>query len=79
MKKKLVPKCPCCGEPTNGVLGNYEICSICGWEDDPIQSDDPKFSGGANDLSLAEYRETWLKSYSSQRKTHRKKNQEKKT
>ncbi|EGN7764477.1 hypothetical protein ISN88_004608, partial [Escherichia coli] len=32
----------------------YEICPICGWEDDPVQSADPDFSGGANSPSLNE-------------------------
>jgi rubredoxin len=46
--------CPCCGymvlneEPP----GTYDICSICYWEDDPIQFDDPDYGGGANKLSL---------------------------
>ncbi len=26
--------CPCCGYPTLGARGNYEICTICWWEDD---------------------------------------------
>ena len=50
--------CPCCGrdmlrEPPPGT---YEICPICGWEDDPVQYRDPDFSGGANLMSLNEAR-----------------------
>jgi cysteine-rich CPCC protein len=26
--------CPCCGHPTLGERGGYEICDECGWEDD---------------------------------------------
>jgi hypothetical protein len=26
--------CPCCGYPTLGTRGGYEICRICWWEDD---------------------------------------------
>lgn len=45
--------CPCCGffvfcEPA----GSYEICSVCGWEDDAVQLRYPGMSGGANDESL---------------------------
>lgn len=27
---------------------------MCGWEDDPLQAEEPDFEGGANDLSLHE-------------------------
>ena len=56
--------CPCCGEKTIENLGDYEICDICKWEDDPVQSKDPNFSGGANKMSLNEAR----KAYSEGRK-----------
>ena len=36
--------------------GTYEICAICGWEDDPVQFDDPDYRGGANGPSLNEWR-----------------------
>lgn len=47
--------CPCCGhliftEPP----GSYEICSVCGWEDDPVQLANPCTTGGANKESLWE-------------------------
>ncbi|MDU7200952.1 MAG: CPCC family cysteine-rich protein, partial [Enterobacteriaceae bacterium] len=31
----------------------------CGWEDDPVQSADPDFAGGANSLSLHACRLAW--------------------
>lgn len=34
--------------------GSYEICQICGWEDDPIQMLNPWYAGGANITSLLE-------------------------
>lgn len=49
-------KCPCCHRNVFKELHCYEICPVCGWEDDPIQFDDPDFSAGANDLSLNDYR-----------------------
>lgn len=30
----------------------YEICPVCFWEYDPIQNDNPNYSGGANSISL---------------------------
>ncbi|MDR0932822.1 MAG: hypothetical protein LBM70_07395 [Victivallales bacterium] len=44
--------CPCCGALTIKEPRTYEICDSCGWEDDPIQYEDPDFAGGANELSL---------------------------
>ncbi|MCF0116221.1 MAG: hypothetical protein HUJ56_12800 [Erysipelotrichaceae bacterium] len=47
-------KCLCCGEYVMQDL--YDICPVCGWENDPIQNDDPDFSGGANHDSLNEHK-----------------------
>lgn len=46
--------CPCCGYDTfdPNDRGNYSICPICFWEDDPIQFDKPDMDGGANRVSL---------------------------
>ncbi|MBP5674537.1 MAG: hypothetical protein K5787_08795 [Lentisphaeria bacterium] len=51
--------CPCCGRKRIEHLGDYEICDVCGWEDDPTQSKDPDFEGGANELSLKQARAKW--------------------
>lgn len=48
--------CPCCGEYIFEEKDAYEICPVCGWEDDPVQRRDPDFAGGANSLSLNEAR-----------------------
>jgi Cysteine-rich CPCC len=53
--------CPCCGHPTLGERGGYEICGECGWEDDG--QDDPDGAvvrGGPNgrfslDAARADY------------------------
>ena len=50
----LLYPCPCCGEHTLNRLGKEEVCPICGWIDDPLQSLDPEFSKGLNKISLNE-------------------------
>ena len=46
--------CACCGYKTLGEQppGTFEICHVCGWEDDNVQFHDPDFQGGANGISL---------------------------
>jgi hypothetical protein len=58
--------CPGCGFRTIGedFYGSYEICPVCGWEDDAVQLANPCSRGGANGESLAECQEstaTWNK------------------
>ncbi len=58
LKQLKMLECPCCHEKTlTDGPGNYDICPNCGWEDDPIQRDDPDYTGGANEMSLNEARE----------------------
>ena len=54
-------RCPVCRKHTFDRINSYEICPVCGWEDDPVQRKDPDFRGGANKLSLNEAREEYLK------------------
>src|SRR5215468_11024643 len=54
--------CPCCGylkftEPP----GHYEICDICGWEDDHVQLYFPEHRGGANGASLMEAQQAYAR------------------
>ncbi len=51
-------KCACCDKGL--IKEKYDICSICGWEDDKIQNKDESFSGGANTKCLLEYRKEFL-------------------
>ena len=45
--------CPACGFLAFGEPpGSYEICSVCGWEDDHVQLRFPGMAGGANKASL---------------------------
>lgn len=46
--------CPCCNSSEFSDKYSYEICNICGWQNDPVQNKDPDFSGGANERSLNE-------------------------
>lgn len=59
MSKHKRQRCPCCGARTISEPGHYEICSVCNWEDDPLQRKDPEMRGGANSTSLAEARHAW--------------------
>lgn len=54
--------CPCCGYLTiaEPPTGSYEICEVCGWEDDNVQAEDPAFRGGANKNSLNAVRASFL-------------------
>lgn len=53
--------CACCGYVTlAGGRGDYDICPICFWEDDPVQFADPLFKGGANPPSLAEAQRSYM-------------------
>lgn len=44
-------KCPCCGEAS---VEEYEICPVCNWQNDPIQTLHPYMAGGANKMTLEE-------------------------
>lgn len=48
--------CPCCGRRTFAdPPGSFDICEVCGWEDDRVQLLDPSYRGGANGGSLLEW------------------------
>ncbi|HEY3644535.1 MAG TPA: CPCC family cysteine-rich protein [Gammaproteobacteria bacterium] len=56
--------CPACGfigfaQPP----GSYDICAICGWEDDNVQLLHPMMKGGANKKCLHEVRRKILTTY----------------
>ena len=51
--------CPCCRSKALTTSGQYEICEVCGWEDDPAQAADPRLKGGANHTSLEQARLDW--------------------
>lgn len=58
--EKTLRNCPCCQQATlEEPAGSYEICPVCGWEDDPVQAEDPDYAGGANHESLRQAREMY--------------------
>lgn len=52
-------KCPVCGKYTFKDSSCHDICPYCGWEDDGVQLNDPNYEGGANELSLTQYRKKY--------------------
>ena len=48
--------CPVCGKHQFKYKDWFEVCPVCGWEDDGIQRDDPDYPNGANGMSLNEYK-----------------------
>ena len=62
-------KCKVCG--LGEIEHEYSICNVCGWEDDDIQNDDPNFAGGANDMSLNQYKQFWKENKNDILENHR--------
>lgn len=51
--------CPVCGTPDMFEEENsFDICSVCGWEDDRYQIRHPD-DNGANNMTLIEAREAY--------------------
>jgi hypothetical protein len=50
--------CPVCGSLVLGEVGEYQICPVCNWEDDPFQREMPD-RRGANSISMNEAKEQW--------------------
>lgn len=54
-------QCPCCGYYTLEERGEFEICPVCFWEDDPVQRRDAEFKGGANQVCLKKAQKNYKK------------------
>ena len=52
---------PVCGKYMFEAAGDYDICPVCGWEDDIIQLDDPDEEDCANHMSLNQARRAYEK------------------
>ena len=44
---KKIP-CPICGNMAFEEEGDFDICEVCGWENEDLSIDDPDWWGGAN-------------------------------
>ncbi len=51
--------CPCCGYKTIDSDGDYDICPVCYWEDDPFQKMN-EYDLGANKIPLIEAQKNYL-------------------
>ena len=52
-------RCPVCSRYVFEREDDFDVCEICEWENDGVQLDDPDYPGGANRLSLNQYRIQW--------------------
>ena len=48
--------CPVCELYNFTSQGNYDICPICDWENDEVQINNYDYGGGANELSVNEFK-----------------------
>lgn len=60
MRRPTSP-CPCCGHHTLTGRGDYDLCPVCFWEDDPDQLRWPDSADGVNGKSLIESQQTYLR------------------
>ena len=59
--------CPACGDLVfDEPPGSYDICGVCGWEDDLVQLRHPCLRGGANQQILWEWQHTVLSTLSTE-------------
>lgn len=53
--------CPCCGYKTLPGRGDYDLCTVCFWEDDADELDDAVSLEGPNGQTLAEGQRTYAR------------------
>lgn len=52
-------KCSVCGKYEFHEKDDYDVCPVCGWENDGFQNENPDYAGGANQMSLNEARKAY--------------------
>lgn len=52
-------KCPVCGRYELERENDFEICEVCGWENDGIQMDNPDEENCANQMSFNQAHKAW--------------------
>lgn len=50
-------KCKICGQ--SEIEFPFDICKVCGWEDDSLQNNNQDYIGGANKMSFNQYKQFW--------------------
>lgn len=53
-------QCPCCENFTIKGEGDYDICKVCFWEDDPLGLIYPEEALGANTVSLNKAKKNYI-------------------
>lgn len=53
-------KCPVCGKYPFSEENDFDICPVCGWENDGDQLNNPDSDVGANSVSLNDARKLYL-------------------
>lgn len=56
-----VHKCPVCNKYTFEEWNSFDICEVCGWQDNAVQQNNPSYCGGANLMSLNEAKKAYRK------------------
>ena len=53
-------KCPVCEQYIFEEHDDFDSCEICHWQNDGLQTKEPSYWGGANELCLYDYKHKWL-------------------
>ena len=51
--------CPVCNEHQFEEYGSFDYCPVCGWQDDDLETLYVDYDGGANGMTVEEYRKRW--------------------